>query len=177
MMKKRKIVLVILLIAIVGGVTSIFFLHKEGSGINEEDERTAEEYIAVLLDNKEDFDYVANAMQQLTSASSPSHINFYLNNDEIVIDDCFSTNSQEIADEILNNNEFYNHLQNIYRLDEIRRVACVKSTENTYIIDEIDREIYVESSDECSVHFTFIKFRKNFHGGLIYRGYGLSYRI
>lgn len=133
------------------GVVASNILFHQVRRTNEEDERTDEEYIAVLLDNKEDFDYVAEAIQHWTSVSFPSHINFYLSdNEEIVIDNRFSTNNQEIADEILNNQDLYIHLQNIYSLGEIRRIACNKS------------------SDGYMVVFTFFKFPKDFHGGFIY---------
>ena len=71
------------------------------------DGRTKEEYMAVLLDNKEDFDYVAEMMQQWTDGS----IHF----DKKGI----SSRHQEIADEISNNEEFYGHLKNLYDLKEI----------------------------------------------------------
>lgn len=54
-MNKKK--LVILAAIIMAGIVIINFLNKIA-------ERTDEEYISILLDNKEDFDYVAEMIQQ-----------------------------------------------------------------------------------------------------------------
>lgn len=164
-MKKKIIFLILIFVIIAGGLMSFIFFYNAEAGISEEndilnkennilserDERTKEDFIAVLLNNKEDFDYVVEAMKPWAQKKYSQFINFYLSdNDEIVIDDRFSTNNQEIADEILNNTELYNHLLNIYNLNEITRIICSISSEG------------------YQVYFRYSKYPKNYHGGLWY---------
>lgn len=92
-------IIVIMIIAII--ITNIF---DKG---NTYDDRTKEEYIAILLDNKEDFEYVAKMMQQWPARSF------------IDFNGGISSNNKEITDAISNNKEFYGHLKNLYDLDEI----------------------------------------------------------
>ena len=75
--------------------------------IPEEMNRPNEEYIAIFLDNKEDFDYVAEMMMQWPERST------------IELEEGISSEVQEIAEEIENNAEFYKHLENLYSLTEI----------------------------------------------------------
>ena len=101
---KMLVAVVIVMIAILIIIIIISKIFYDGEKY---DGRTREEYIAILLDNKEDFDYVAEMMQQW---SARSNIDFVGG---------ISSNNQEITDEISNNEEFYGHLKNLYDLKEI----------------------------------------------------------
>ena len=79
--------------------------------ITEDMNRPNEEYISIFLDNREDFDYVAEMMKQWPDRSI------------IVLEDNISCENQELADEIENNAEFYGHLKNLYDLGEIDRIV------------------------------------------------------
>lgn len=111
-------------------------------------ERTDEEYIAVFLDNSEDFEYIAQIMSQWEKG----YIQFYSigsgYNEEIEVDKLFYTNNQGIADEIMNNEEFYNHLLNMRQLNEITAIQIVK------VYD--------------SIEFCFGKNPPNYRGSLFY---------
>ena len=111
-------------------------------------DRTDEEYIAVFLDNSEDFEYIAQIMSQWEKG----YIQFYPNgsgyNEEIGVDKLFYTNNQGIADEIMNNEEFYNHLMSIRQLNEITTIRIVK--------------------DYDSIEFCFGKNPPNYRGSLFY---------
>ena len=124
------IAVVIIVIMIIGVRMMMIFLDES----NNYDERTNEEYMAILLDNKEDFEYVAKMMLQWPVRSC------------IDFDKGISSENQEIADEILNNEEFSRHLNNLYDLKEISYVIVRK--------DEIA--------------FQFYKFPSYYHGGVSY---------
>ncbi|MBD5549639.1 MAG: hypothetical protein HDQ96_00445 [Lachnospiraceae bacterium] len=74
-------------------------------------ERTNEEYVSIFLENREDFDYVAEMMKQWPDRSI------------IDLEDGISSEDQKIADEIENNIEFYEHLKNLHDLKEISDVV------------------------------------------------------
>ena len=74
-------------------------------------ERTNEEYVSIFLENREDFDYVAEIMQQWPDGS---YIDF--NKDGI------SSENQEITKEILTNKEFNEHLMSLYEVEEVRDI-------------------------------------------------------
>lgn len=97
-----------------------------------------EEYTAMLSDNKEDFNYVAEMVEQCSSKSSSGYLTFYIKtfgeNGEIEINDRFTTNDRELADAILNNEEFYDHLMNLYNLEKISQILCRRTT-GGYIIE------------------------------------------
>lgn len=150
MSKKRLIGFLVIIIVVAMGIVIMKFINKRAENTeNMEDveniqdaERTDEEYIAVLLDNKEDFDYVAEMMMQWPERSA---IDF--NKDGILSD------SQEISDEILNNKEFYEHIKKLYDLEEIRNIfrwdeniefSLSKSPQN-YVGDFY----YWEDTEEC----------------------------
>lgn len=120
----------------------------EDSSENADDfERTDEEYIAVFLDNSEDFEYIAQIMSQWEKG----YIQFYSSfgySEEIGVDKLFYTNNQGIADEIMNNEEFYNHLMSIRQLHEITAIQIVK------VYD--------------SIEFCFGKNPPNYRGSLFY---------
>ena len=105
---KMLVAVVIVMIAILIIIIIISKIFYDGEKY---DGRTREEYIAILLDNKEDFDYVAEMMQQW---SARSNIDFVGG---------ISSNNQEITDEISNNEEFYGHLKNLYDLKEIDYIS------------------------------------------------------
>ena len=109
---------------------------------NYKKERTNEEYMAILTDNQEDFEYVARTMQQWSSG----YIDFYENGRRIDFEDV-SSNNPEIEDEIANNADFYNSLYNLYELDEIYDIVIEKD----YVI-----------------MFYFSKFPQNYRGGVAY---------
>lgn len=102
--------------------------------IPEEMNRPNEEYIAIFLDNREDFEYVAEKMKQWPDVSI---IEFGVR---------ISSENQEIAYEIENNTEFYEHLKNLYDLEEIRDVVKWKD----------------------NIEFGFSKPPINYHGGWYY---------
>lgn len=144
-------IVIIILLIIAGIVTSIILFNKTNDiAGNQADERTDEEYISILLDNKEDFDYVAKIMTQWSWGYIYLDDNYLSNSQEVVIADHFTTNNQEMASEILNNEDFLRHLQNLYNLGEIKGVFCSKSS-NGYIVT-----------------FNFYDFPKDFDGGLYY---------
>ena len=76
-------------------------------GIIEEQERTNEEYVSILLDNREDFEYVAGIMQKWDFRR------IYFKKDDMI------NGNSEIAEEIATNEEFYMHLKNLYDLNEV----------------------------------------------------------
>ena len=149
MSKKRLIGFLVIIIVVAMGIVIMKFVNKRAESTEsikntenmedvenmEDAERTDEEYIAVLLGNKEDFDYIAEMMMQWPKRSA---IDF----DK----DGVSSDSQEITDEMSNNQEFYEHLENLYNLNEI-----------WFIIKEGDRIV-----------FYFNKPPKNYHGGWYY---------
>lgn len=128
-MKKNINVMVILIFAtmICGVLLMMFIFLENNEGIIENEitdyDITDEEYITVLLDNKNDFEYIVQIMQQWEkgyisfSTFEPSVI------EEIELDNRFYTNNQEMADEIMNNEEFYNHLANLFELEEITYIV------------------------------------------------------
>lgn len=86
-------------------------------------DRTDEEYIDVLLANQEDFEYVAQIMQQWEDGILQFRSDGLDNIQEYVIENKFYVyKNQEIADEIENNQEFYNHLARIRDLGEISSI-------------------------------------------------------
>ena len=109
---------------------------------NYEKERTNEEYMAILTDNQEDFEYVAQTMQQWSSG----YIDFYDDYGRRIDFENVTSNNPEIEDEISNNDDFYKSLNNLYELDEI-----------DYIL--------IEGED---IMFYFSKFPQNYHGGVAY---------
>ena len=136
-MRNRKIIKILITIAVVIIVIIIVRVRKMIIFLDERnnyDERTNEEYMAVLIDTKEDFEYVAKMMRQWPVRSC------------IDFDKGISSENQEIADEILNNEEFSRHLKNLYDLKEI-----------SYII-----------AWEDEIAFHFYKFPLNYHGGISY---------
>ena len=131
-MKKKKVIgFLIAGILIVIGAIIIRFLNKrveiteniedeesvenieDAEGI-ESEERTDEEYISILLDNKEDFDYVAEMMCRWDEGS----IDFE--------NGIIANRNQELADEISNNEEFYGHLKNLMDLGEVYYILMKK---------------------------------------------------
>lgn len=110
-MKDKKILLLIAVIILVAtGIKVIAFPNRS----SEEPEKTNEEYMAVLIDNKEDFNYVAETIQQWPVRSC------------IDLDGGISSDSREITNEIRNNKEFYDHLNNIYKLNEIDYIIVLE---------------------------------------------------
>ncbi len=142
--KKHMRFLFVIAVVIIGGIV-IKFASKSIEDIEiiedmesientENVEKTNEEYILVLLNNKEDFDFVAEMMMQWPERSS---IKFGM---EILSDD------QEIANEIANNAEFYQHLEDLYNLNEISLIY---------------------SEGDC-IAFNFSDPPENYHGGWYY---------
>ena len=142
--KKHMRFLFVITVVIIGGIV-IKFASKSIEDIEiiedmesientENVEKTNEEYILVLLNNKEDFDFVAEMMMQWPERSS---IKFGM---EILSDD------QEIANEIANNAEFYQHLEDLYNLNEISLIY---------------------SEGDC-IAFNFSDPPENYHGGWYY---------
>ncbi|MBD5492831.1 MAG: hypothetical protein HDR12_00220, partial [Lachnospiraceae bacterium] len=96
-------------------------IYKYGrNNYNYKQERTNEEFMAIVTDNQEDFEYVARTMRQW----SDGYIDFYDNYGRRIDFENVTSNNQEIADEISNNADFYKSLKNLYDLDEIRDI-CV----------------------------------------------------
>ena len=110
---------------------------------NYENERTNEEYMAILTDNQDDFEYVAQTMQQWSSG----YIDFYDDYGRRIDFENVSSNNPEIEDEISNNADFYKSLKNLYELDEID---------------------YIMIGKEDIIMFYFSKFPQHYHGGVIY---------
>lgn len=133
--KKIICILVIIIILITGAV--IIKLNKRDY------ERTNEEYIAILTDNQDDFEYIAQTMQQWSSG----YIYFYNDYGRRVGFDDIISNNQEIKDEISNNTDFYKSLYKLYELDEIDSIVIKK---------------------EDVIMFYFRKFPRNYHGGVAY---------
>lgn len=79
-------------------------------------ERTDEEYISIFLDNREDFEYVAEMMKQWPDGNI------------INLEGDILCENQEAANEIENNTEFYGHLKNLYDLEEIDTIYRWKGT-------------------------------------------------
>lgn len=104
--------------------------------------RAKDEYTAILLDNKEDFDYVAELVGQSSFKDFSGYLNFYLSNtEEIKIDNYFATNDQNIANEILSNEEFHDHLLNLYYLEKIDQMLYYSTSEG-YVVEFKFKEYY-----------------------------------
>lgn len=73
-------------------------------------ERTDEEYISIFLNNKEDFEYVAEMMKRWPDRSI------------IYLEGGISSENREVANEIKNNTEFYRHLKKLHDLEEIDNI-------------------------------------------------------
>ncbi len=116
----RKIVmkfLVATVLIVIGGIIikiyskNIENLYNTGEANRAKNiERTNEEYVSIFLENREDFEYVAEMMKQWPDRSS------------IHFEDDILSKDQEITNEIKNNEEFYIHLKNLYELQEIAYV-------------------------------------------------------
>lgn len=104
-MNKKKLVI---LAAIIMAVTVII------NFLNKITERTDEEYISIFLDNREDFEYVAEMMQQWPDCSS------------IHFENGITSTNMEITEEISNHTEFYEHLKNLYDLREVDYIIVEK---------------------------------------------------
>ena len=114
--KSVGIILSVILIAIIGIIAyEIFDMHRY-------DDRPNEEYIAVLTDNMEDFEYIAVAMLQWEEGYLTFKPHMPDSGKEVEVDDKFYTNNQEIANEIENNKEFYDHLESLRELGEISSI-------------------------------------------------------
>lgn len=139
-MNKKAIIsfIIIGILFVLGGISKKFI--NKGRDITEciesaeNVERTNEEYISIFLDNKEDFEYVADMMNQWPERSS------------IHFESGILSKNQEIADEIENNEEFYEHLKNLYDL----------------------KEIYFVMVEGNKIVFYFSKPPKDYIGGFIY---------
>ena len=111
-MRKKVAWLLALIILMAIGVMIESSLKKQTKEVKqiedaEDVERTNEEYISIFLENREDFDYVADRMNQWPERSS------------IHFESGILSKNQEITDEIENNEEFCKHLKNLYDLKEI----------------------------------------------------------
>ena len=111
-MKIKKIIkmLVTVVIVMIAILIIMIIISKILYDGEKYDGRTKEEYMAVLLDNKENFDYVAEMMQQWPARSNIDFVGG------------ISSNNQEITDELSNNEEFYRHVKNLYDLKEIHNI-------------------------------------------------------
>lgn len=104
-MNKKKVV--ILAVIIMAGIVIINIINKIT-------ERTDEEYISIFLDNREDFGYVAEMMQQWPDSSS------------IHFENGITSTNMEITEEISNNKDLYEHLKNLYDLKEVQYIIVEK---------------------------------------------------
>ena len=87
----------------------------ENLEITEDMDRPDEEYVSIFLNNREDFDYVAEIMTQWPERSI------------IDLEDSISCKDQELADEIEKNEEFYKHLKNLHDLGEVSDIIKLKT--------------------------------------------------
>ena len=134
-MKNKKIMgMSVILIIIITGAVIIKLINRDYV-------RTNEEYMAILTDNKDDFECVARTMQQW----STGRIDFYKNGRRIDFDNV-SSNNPEIENEMSINDDFYNSLHSLYKLDEVRYITIREDT----------------------IEFHIIKFPRGYHGGIIY---------
>lgn len=108
-MKKKKIIVffAVFLIIVIGVIFLIFS--------NRKNERTNDEYISILLENKEDFECVAQVMQQWSEGS-------------IDFNNGISSANQQIENEITNNDDFKTSLLNLYDLKEISYILIEGDT-------------------------------------------------
>ena len=113
MKKKISLSVIIILILILGII--VYIIIDE----HRYDNRSDEEYIAILQDNIEDFEYIAVTMQQWEKGYLSFRSRMPDSGEEVEIDSTFFTNNGEIANEIENNAEFYNHLVSLRELREI----------------------------------------------------------
>ena len=113
-MKKKKIGIAVYIV-IIAVAAIIVFIRSFNRTYNGAFERTDEEYIAILTDNQDDFEYVARTMQQWDEGSVSFEDSYGrpLDFDDILI------KNQEIESEISSNEDFYKSLKNIYELKEI----------------------------------------------------------
>lgn len=117
-MKKKKIGIAVYIVIIT--VTAItVFIRSFNRTYNGAFERTNEEYMAILTDNQDDFEYVARTMQQWDegSISFEDPYGRPLDFDDILI------KNQEIESEISSSEDFYKSLHNLYDLDEVDRIV------------------------------------------------------
>ncbi len=119
-------------------------------------DRTDEEYIDVLLANQEDFEYVAQVMQQWKDGSLRFRSGGWNNIQEYVIENKFYVyKNQEIADEIENNQEFYEHLARIRDLDEILSIYIYDGKLIRFVFKKTPRNYsislyYVDNTENLS---------------------------
>lgn len=102
--KNKKIIIIIVAFFII--ITSFLLIVKVYSIAHEKEDRTNEEYMAIFIDNRVDFEYVAEIMQKYPS----EHIDFsngFAGTSKIKINDHFSCSSREIAIEILSDEEIF----------------------------------------------------------------------
>lgn len=111
----------------IAAVSIIIIVGAEVLGYFRAYEKINEEYIAVLTDNRDDFEYVARTMQQWESESL-SIIYFNIHGWHTDFDDNVSIYNSEIESEISNNKKFYESLKNIYELNEISYIAVYSDT-------------------------------------------------
>lgn len=128
----------------------------------ENTERADEEYISIFLDNREDFEYVAEIMQKwdfgsiyferkgVTYGDSKTGKGVGVQKWDLgriyfKKEDMINGNS-EIAEEITTNEEFYIHLKNLYNLGEVSAVA----------------------RQDGEIEFSFARPPKDYHGGWYY---------
>lgn len=115
---KKKYFKVLFAIIILGGIICLIIFDKRYN-------RTNEEYVAILINNKEDFDYVAKEMKKWQKGHIYFDVSWENNDQEIAIGEYLSSNNQEIVYEVVNNDEFYEHLMNLYSLDEISYITVL----------------------------------------------------
>lgn len=111
-MSIKKAVVVSISIIIVGFI--IIFFYKKIT------ERTNEEYISIFLDNREDFEYIAEMMQQWPDRTS------------INLENGISSENLEIAKIVENNTELYGHLKKLHDLKEFRWVVKLHNRTEFY---------------------------------------------
>lgn len=131
-MNKKKVV--VLAAIIIAGIIIMIISFFANSNPKERYERMRKKYASILLDNKEDFDYVAEIMQQWPDISI------------IDLENGISSENQEIADEISDNEDFYRHLKNLHDLKKISHVVKLGG----------------------ETEFQFTRPPMGYHGGIIY---------
>lgn len=113
-MKKKKIGIAVYIV-IIAVAAIIAYIRSYNRTYNGAFERSNEEYVNILFDNIDDFEYIARTMQQWDEGSIRFEDPY---GRPLDFDDALIKN-QEIESEISNNEVFYKSLHNLYDLDEI----------------------------------------------------------
>lgn len=111
-------------------------------------------YIAVFTDNRDDFEYVAGVMKKWEGFS---YIAYDYRGSHTDFNDCVSSNKTELESEMINDQQFYDSLKNIYELYKIRNIwvyeDCIEFSFRKILRGHYCEIVYGEDIKECSCRY------------------------